>query len=393
MIGLFNFPLRQQPDGTIVSSGPIAESGGISVYTDFTTKPDGPIQSTHDELGLGIRTFYPPLLAPVTLVVSSGRLKSSVENSGQTVCYTETDLNGQASVIGADIAFKNNGGNQGTIALCLWGDSSLVDTFNQGRIPKTGCHFIIGYSQMQYQIWDDNGSGGTTLVTLATINCPILPRDGSLTRVQISFDGDSATIELPEYNFSKTVTDSRIRTLGRRYACWETLQQNNTIDQPQFGRIWASAYRGADRAIKSVADAASKSKIGAIASALDADYTLTLASTETDSALRVEFTVPASGKVLVEYSALLAQTAASGACIIEFRATDSGGGNVITKAVQVSNSIVTQQMSARAIMTGLTAGAKRFIRVHAYLTGSAAAAIKRSTAGGLIPVLTVSPLP
>ena len=70
-----------------------------------------------------------------------------------------------------------------------------------------------------------------------------------------------------------------------------------------------------------------------------------------------------------------------------------GVGALVTKAVQVSTTVVTQQICARAIITGLPAGAKRFVRVYAYLTGTAAAAIKRSTAGGLIPVLTCTPLP
>lgn len=385
------FTATVENSGDVQFGGAVIAKTGIDIYTDFTILPDGPIPADHQELTLPLRTLYPAAYGAVPLIVGSGRLKSQSENAALTVAYTETDLLGDATCIGADVAFKTNVGNQGTVALCLWGDASLIDTYASGRIPQTGCHFILGYAQMQYQVWDDNGSGGTTLVTLATIACPALPRDGSLVRVNIAFDGDTAIIELPEYGFQYPVTDSRIRTLRRRYACWETYQANNTVDQPQFGRIWASSNRKAAMAGQR-SDSSQYLKPAAIASALSTDYTLTTTATETDTALRAEFTVPASGKIVAEYTGLLNQTAASGVCIIEFRITDSGGGNVVTKAVQVSTSIVAQQLSARALITGLPAGAKRFVRVYAYLTGSAAAAIKRSTAGGLIPVLTCTPL-
>lgn len=384
-------PTKQLPSGMVLLDGSVVAPGAISVYTDFTILANGAVPTSHQGLQLPLRTYYPPSAGSVPLVVRDGRLQSESENSGLTVCYTETDMRDQVSGIGADVSFKSNSGGAGTCALCVWGDSSLVDTFALGRIPVTGCHFIIQRSFWAYQIWDYNGAG-TQLITLKSGTVPNIPQDQSTFRVEIVFDGDSAIVSFPEYGFSQRVIDSRIRTLGRRYACWETYQSASTIDKPQFARIWASSARQAEMASSA---AVPTNQVHAVQSATNGNKTITEVSetpaSEIDSSTFVEFVFPASGKVLLEYNALINQTVA-GTVLMDMALVDAGGGNLSYIPCQISNA-VGRAIPAQAVYSNpALAGARRFFRPRAWVLSGAAATISRSVAGGLNPVLKVTEL-
>ena len=385
-------PMAVTPSGDVQFGGAVIASTGIDIYTDFTAIADGAIPSKHDELALPIRTYYPAAYGAVPYVVKDGRLQSESENTGLTVCYTETDLLGQASIIGADISYKSNGGAGGTCAVCLWGDSSLVDTYSKGRIPTTGCHFVIQRNTWSYQIWDIDGTG-TSIVTLATGIAPNIPQDQTTFRVEIKFDADSAIISFPGLNWTKRITDARIRTLGRRYACWETYQSASTADKPQFARIWASSIRKAEMASRSEI---TLSQTKAVQSATTGSKTITetteTEAAEIDTATFIEFVFPASGKILLEYTALFNQTVA-GTVIMDLALVDAGGGNLSYIPAQASNAVSNGLRTVSAVYTNAAlAGAKRFYRPRAWVLSGAACTISRSPSGGLNPVLKVTPL-
>lgn len=380
---------------TLVSSMPISAPLDVAVYTDFVSKSDGAIPLTHDETAdAPIRVYYPPARGSVPLIVKDGRLQTATENADLTVAYTETDLGGNAAEIGADIGFLTRGGAASTIALCLWGDASLVDTFASGRIPTTGCHFIIGRDSWAYQIWEPNGSY-TKLVTLKQGLCPALPTDGTMIRVRITFDGDHATFMLPDYSWKTEVQDSRIAMLGRRYACWETYQPASTADKPIYGRIWASCQKTAYA--KSESDTRPWNRPLAVASATDGNKTITetteSAAAEIDPNTYIEFVMPSSGKVLLRYTAMFDQTVA-GIVLLDLATVDAGGGNLGYKPVQISNTVSKGMRTACAVYSAPTiAGARRFFRPRAWVLSGAACTISRSVSGGLNPVLEVIPLP
>ena len=368
--------------------------GDIGVYTDFTIKSDGPIPSNHDETNdQHIRAYYPPSAGAIPLVVSGNRLKTATVNAGVTVAYTETDLIGEASEIGADFGFLGSGGADGVIALCVWGDQSILVGHPSGRIPTTGCHFIIGKSTWAYQVWQPNGLG-TELVTIKQGLCPVLPTDGTLVRARIVFDGDSATFMLPDYNWKTEIKDPRISTLGRRYACWETYQQASSADQPVFGRIWASSRKKAYN--KKESDTRFWNAPIAVMSATDGNKSITetteTAAAEIDPNTFIQFVFPPSGKVLLKYTAMFDQTVA-GIVLLDLALVDAGGGNLAYSPVQISNNVSKGMRVATAIYTNTAlAGARRFFRPRAWVLSGAACTISRSVSGGLRPVLEVIPL-
>lgn len=382
------------PDGSTSFAGPLASVGGVSTYTDFTILADGTPPVKHDDFPLPIRTYYPTASA-VPFVVRDGRLQSDTENTGKTtVCYTETDLVGQVSVIGADISFKSNGGGAGTIALCAWGDSSLVDTFADGRIPATGCHFIIQRDFWSYQVWDHDGAG-TQLVTLKNGIVPLIPQDETTTfRVEVKFDGDSAIVSFPEYGYSQRVTDPRIRTLGRRYACWETYQISEAGDKPQFARIWASSARQAEMASSAVIP---QNQVHAVQSATTGNFAITAvadgAAAEIDASTYIEFIFPASGKVLLEYIAMIDQTVA-GTMLMNMCVVNTDGTGSSYAPAQPSNTVTKQLRHVAVVYSFPTrAGNRCQFRPRAWMLSGGAATISRSPSGGLNPVLKVTPLP
>lgn len=391
-------------DGNLQILDAIAEREERAVYTDFSRKANmSPVPATHDRMRIPLSTFYPSQHGAVPLIVNSGLLQTlSVNPASLTVAYTETDLGGDATKIGAEIGFFGPNASGGVCALVCWseplepaytGSGPLTST---PYIPRTGAHIVFQNGTVGYDIWDltPGGPNPTGPVTLFSDTFPSVALNTKF-RVEVTFCDDSATITVwPRSNvqgetgfvYRRTISDSRIKTLGRRYACWETYQTAGA-SKPAFGAIWAEA-RGES--------ATAGGEAPWRATAIMSDETTPFNVTTTPAPINFDISrivvVPQNGQMLLEYDATF-DAAADTTLVISFRVSNAatgGDGDYFPCAIPVKAG--RQKIRASAVTSlAAEAGLPKWVVPWAYTTASSGNII-RSVSEGRRPVLIVQSL-
>jgi hypothetical protein len=172
-------------------------------------------------------TFGDPAAARPT--VAGGLLTNTTDAPVRSASYSIVNLGHQVNEVGAVVEFTGGrGGQGGNVTLISW------QHIGTGRASVTsGAHLAYTLTGWDYDIVQDGA-----VVPIARGSYPRL-QTGKRYTVDLRVTGDSAAFLLPDGRTLR-VTDSRIGELAGNFACWESYQNNPTVDaKGGFASIWA----------------------------------------------------------------------------------------------------------------------------------------------------------
>lgn len=225
------------PVGTLNSDPTVTSSRfnlGLPIYTDWSTRPDGPLVDMVTRGDDGIPANLSTINNQnVTALVSDGALTwdHSAVTSGTAAVYVNFKLDRTIKRIGATLAFDGADTGDGALCLATWNhDEAIPDTALRAQI-----HFNILPSSWTFDVID--GPNTFRHVGGETYSTP-LPTDGSRLTVEITIDGDTATIYHPNGTISQ-ITDPQIGAIEGYTACWEFYANGQNPVPIKLYETWA----------------------------------------------------------------------------------------------------------------------------------------------------------
>jgi hypothetical protein len=364
------------------SNGP---AQAAEAHVDFSVKPNG----TLDVSDSGQSLRYVATSTQGALAVEGGWL-TNTGTAGTSTGYSETQLSGNVSRIGAEFAFDTLTGtdNGAAATLVIW-QASRVDTYPS--VPAARCHLTVTRTTWTYGIWPSQGAGAQ--IVLATGGfATALAADGTTKhKVEVVIDGDTAYLQLPDGR-TAIIVDSRIRTLAGAFACWEVYRPDASGGvRPKFSRAWASADPSpliANSVVSRLArfETAATSRPRTVSSSgstqVDATATSGATATEIDTGMRLSMIVPQSGKIAVRMCAYIGMTGAT-TYFWQPQVIDPFSGSVLRNpSVQVASAVTNGWVNVDYEHRTLSPGSAVELRWAHWATGASIASVKRDAGTG-----------
>lgn len=281
----------------------------------------------------------------------------------------------------AKFSFSSFTTNNGSAVLIAW-NGDIKDTYPV--IPEGACHLSITASTWNYSIIDTGvvttvASG--LFVPALNINTDynaevILDRINSKAYVTLP-DGQMVVVSHPKISFES------------KYSCFELFRTAATDSIASFSSCYASELGDSEipRMMNKV-QSAPKSSIVQYAPVTATYVTVPTTATEISAGnLIVPIRVPVSGKILVELSANLLQSATSN---VLWTLTDDSAGSLAT--ISVSESVKTGYVQTKVLLENLTVGRTLNIKWKHWTTVAGSATLKLSKSSGWFAVMIATPI-
>lgn len=128
--------------------------GGLELYQDYTTEPDGEHPATFDSGQEAVLTYTPTDTAIPT--VADGRSIITFDDPGRAAGYATGRLSADAAYIEADWNFSSTGTSaDGQLALCLFADPLPAGFLGDTQAPDSPAHVVFLNDHFEYGIWDN----------------------------------------------------------------------------------------------------------------------------------------------------------------------------------------------------------------------------------------------
>lgn len=223
------------PAGTLSSGSlsPSRFSAQLPIYTDWTQRPDGALVDmvSLDDSGIPINLSLGSGPAPV---VDDGALTCDMStiNASHGI-YVNVKLGKKVKRIGCTFAFDGTNPGDGSLCLATWNrDEAISDSTTRAQV-----HFNVLPDRWTYEVLD----GPSHFNMIGSGSYPTaLPLDGTRLTVEITLEGDTATIYHPNGTVS-TVTDPAIESVQGYTACWEWYANTNASVPIKLYETWADA--------------------------------------------------------------------------------------------------------------------------------------------------------
>jgi len=371
------FPSDQGVKGVCVGDEVFAPLGNWSA--DFSRYADGD--------GIPGVTLWQGTQGPdAKQRVVSGKLTYVPASAGAG--YMTRKFKSTVKKLSAKFSFGSYSTNNGSAVLIAW-NADYEQTYP--TIPNSACHLTITPAGWNYSVFVDHS---IVAVAYGTFTAPLTVGQTYSAEVVIDPAENTAYVSLPD-NTVRKVTHAQIG-LYSPYAVFENFRTASTDSISAFSSCFASDQGDIDLTALKRATAGAASSTGAIAieyaPATAVDAVAPTSAADVDAAnMSLSITIPASGKVLVEVSAFLMQTAAS---TYVWKLVDGANASLGSISVSEAGAAATasRPIYGAKLISGRTPGEVLTIKLQHFATVAASCTLRFSEAGGRRGVMKASPI-
>lgn len=388
---------RQQQDARL-SATSAAGSAAHETATDFTNRSAG--------AWLNADTRHEVVLYPRTgtnrPAVTGGRLVFGPDSAAGTVTgYASQRLGGDVARIGARWTYDADSTTAfGTIALAATVGEIGASYEASAGVPEMPCHLTITPTRWTFDTFP-GGGGAIVTVASAFFDTP-LAADGTtehVAEVVVDTVNGVATLFLPDGSI-QVVEDPTIAVTGAQWAFVQGYRVDGTTDpRIRVRSFWADSARDGSGQVHGKAMARMRADLDSVTSGLaDASYSYPTtdasfapsASGTVVPGTNVDYTVPASGRVMCLASAFLDMTA-DGLAFFQIR--NNAGATTLANVSAATATKNSGQITLPILLSGLTPGTLLDLDLYVMLaTGAATVKLHNGGANAFAASLTVIPL-